>query len=533
MTTGQFQKKPTASSAPIPFSTGMFRSRPFPTPEVQPSSTPDREPFQHRNPDYNQVFGVQPKLTVGAPNDKYEQEADRVAEQVMSMADPVHQPPVQRQLSQNLVGLQTKPSLQQNSSDTGSNLESQLSSSKGGGSPLPDEVRSFMEPRLGYSFQDVRVHTNSEAVQMNRDLNAQAFTHGSDIYFGAGKSPAVSDLTAHELTHVVQQTGGVQTKENEGLIQKADSEEEQIYTPADANMSTTNGTEVKVDSSNQLSENSQNVTNVGEITIYSNEAEEQNYTPADANLSTIEGTQIKVGTATETENLSQESKASSKDQSSYADEAYGIMNSSQDPYERIEELTKATNKDLEHNGVPSVTSELLPGDSPNLGEGHYQNWSVAVNPSYMSPENQEGRADAANTVAHEAYHLNQWYQMARLQAGRGNSIDEMQLPADIATQAAKNPILQSDEQTYQVQQWYESVYGKGADYRQQVLNNEDRSRGISIDRRSDYCKLPEERDAWDEGMKVTERFRQIDGTVTPPLELDPSVCDPKKPWSEE
>jgi hypothetical protein len=45
---------------------------------------------------------------------------------------------------------------------------------------------------------------------MNQAVGAQAFTHGTDIYFGAGKSPAVSDLTAHELTHVVQQTGGVQ-----------------------------------------------------------------------------------------------------------------------------------------------------------------------------------------------------------------------------------------------------------------------------------------------------------------------------------
>jgi hypothetical protein len=44
---------------------------------------------------------------------------------------------------------------------------------------------------------------------MNRELGAQAFTHGSDVYFGAGKSPGNNQLTAHELTHVVQQTGGI------------------------------------------------------------------------------------------------------------------------------------------------------------------------------------------------------------------------------------------------------------------------------------------------------------------------------------
>jgi hypothetical protein len=44
---------------------------------------------------------------------------------------------------------------------------------------------------------------------MNKELGAQAFAHGSDIYFGAGKSPGNNELTAHELTHVVQQTGRV------------------------------------------------------------------------------------------------------------------------------------------------------------------------------------------------------------------------------------------------------------------------------------------------------------------------------------
>lgn len=109
--------------------------------------------------------------------------------------------------------VRTKPLMQRaaegGSHDASSNLESQLSSSKGGGSPLSDEVRSFMEPRFGADFSQVRVHTDSEAVQMNRDLSAQAFAHGSDIYFGAGKyNPGSSDgkrLLAHELTHVVQQ----------------------------------------------------------------------------------------------------------------------------------------------------------------------------------------------------------------------------------------------------------------------------------------------------------------------------------------
>ncbi|MEB3294453.1 MAG: DUF4157 domain-containing protein [Synechococcales bacterium] len=212
---------------------------------------------------------VQRKVTIGQPNDRYEQEADRVAEQVMAMpegqpvqrqtAEPEEEelqmkplastisPMVQREmmpeeeekaqakLDSNLLQremlaeeedepiqgkslvqremlaeeedepLQMKPAADR-SSTAGVNLESQLNRSKGGGSPLPDEVRSFMEPRFGADFGGVRVHTGEESVQMSRAIGAQAFTHGNDVYFGAGKAPGKDALTAHELTHVVQQS---------------------------------------------------------------------------------------------------------------------------------------------------------------------------------------------------------------------------------------------------------------------------------------------------------------------------------------
>ncbi len=167
----------------------------------------------------------QAKLTVGEPGDKYEQEADMMAHQVMSMPAPTLQQKaildeeeeiqtkslntsIQREISQEEEELQTKPALQRASHgnlEAGDSIEHQLNSSKGGGSPLADEVRSFMEPRFGADFSQVRVHTNREAVQMNRELGAQAFTHRSDVYFGEGQSPGNNELTAHELTHVVQQ----------------------------------------------------------------------------------------------------------------------------------------------------------------------------------------------------------------------------------------------------------------------------------------------------------------------------------------
>jgi len=189
---------------------------------------------------------IQAKLTVGGADDQYEQEADRVADQVMQrgvQAEPAAQrqeeeelqlkPLVQLQeeeeelqmkplvqLQEEEEEIQTKSSLRGNADDSfeaGRAFEDRLAAQKGSGSPLPDETRSFMENRFGADFSGVRVHTGGEAVQLNRDLSAQAFTHGQDIYMGGGKfSPdteAGKRLLAHELTHVVQQ-GGAQAQGN-------------------------------------------------------------------------------------------------------------------------------------------------------------------------------------------------------------------------------------------------------------------------------------------------------------------------------
>lgn len=89
-------------------------------------------------------------------------------------------------------------------------IEMSLIESRGIGCSLPEDTRLFMESRFGVSFEGVRIHTDSNAALMARDLNALAFTSQSDIYFGTGMySPGTSEgkrLLAHELTHVVQQS---------------------------------------------------------------------------------------------------------------------------------------------------------------------------------------------------------------------------------------------------------------------------------------------------------------------------------------
>jgi hypothetical protein len=218
-----------------------------PSEEIQAKSS-EGEPQEKEEPNKELV---QTKLTVGAPGDKYEQEADSMAAKVMRMPDEAIQQPIQRQTGEDTEAVQMQPLVNsitpllqrssgeeeevqmksgaQRASDGSSvasgNVENQLAGSKGGGSPLPDDVRSYMEPRFGADFSSVRVHTDSNAVQMNKELGAQAFAHGSDIYYGAGKSPGKNELTAHELTHTIQQTGAAQL--NKSVLPKPEPEQEQ------------------------------------------------------------------------------------------------------------------------------------------------------------------------------------------------------------------------------------------------------------------------------------------------------------------
>ncbi|TDO68900.1 helix-turn-helix resolvase-like protein [Flavobacterium chryseum] len=97
-----------------------------------------------------------------------------------------------------------------------SNLESNLNSSKGRGSPLSGKVKTEMESDIGADFSNVRIHNDANAVQMNKQLGAQAFATGNNIYFNEGKyNPNSQDgkhLLAHELTHTVQQGAAIRKK---------------------------------------------------------------------------------------------------------------------------------------------------------------------------------------------------------------------------------------------------------------------------------------------------------------------------------
>src|SRR4029453_3375141 len=77
--------------------------------------------------------------------------------------------------------------------------------------PLSSQERAFFEPRFGHDFSRVRVHADERAALRADALGAHAFTVGEDIFFSRGAYPpgdgGCPKLLAHELTHVVQQTG--------------------------------------------------------------------------------------------------------------------------------------------------------------------------------------------------------------------------------------------------------------------------------------------------------------------------------------
>lgn len=178
---------------------------------------------------------VQPKLKIGHPGDKYEQEADAVADRVMTLnqnetmqmqpveeEEEVMQPKLRMQpLEREEVQIQMKceeceeEEMLQTKSETGGGYASPFISqhiqiSKGNGIALTSNTNQLMSNAFGADFSKVKVHTDTNSVEMNQKLGARAFTHGNDIYFSNGEySPESSTgkrLLAHELTHVVQQS---------------------------------------------------------------------------------------------------------------------------------------------------------------------------------------------------------------------------------------------------------------------------------------------------------------------------------------
>jgi len=193
---------------------------------------------------------IQRKMTVGSVGDKYEQEADSVAKQVVGRLNNPQQDVTQRQEEEDELQmmpiatvqrqededelqmmpistvqrqeeeeLQMKPSSTMDGEELSSDVEGQIQNAKGSGRPLDSNTQSSMGQAFNADFSGVNIHTNGQSDTLNRSLQARAFTSGQDIFFRSGEynpnSGGGQELLAHELTHTIQQgasSTGVQQK---------------------------------------------------------------------------------------------------------------------------------------------------------------------------------------------------------------------------------------------------------------------------------------------------------------------------------
>ena len=163
---------------------------------------------------------LQTRLRVNQPGDRFEQEADRVTDQVMRMPEPG----LQRQADEEEDLLQAKPLVQRRvTGGSGGQTAPPIVHDvlRSPGQPLEPSTRRFMESRFGHDFSRVRVHADGKAAASAQAVNARAYTVGQDVVFGqdeyAPSSQEGQRLLAHELTHAVQQTDGQQIRQLQRL----------------------------------------------------------------------------------------------------------------------------------------------------------------------------------------------------------------------------------------------------------------------------------------------------------------------------
>lgn len=169
-------------------------------------------------------ISIQPKLTADKTSDAFEQEADRVAEQLTRAPEPKAGRSCAcggtcSQCQSNQKELQMKRVTHSGGAEAyaPSIMHEVLQSS---GKPLDANIRNFMEPRFGYDFGAVRIHDDSKAAKSAQEVGAKAYTVGHHIAMNDGQyAPQTLEgrkLLAHELTHVVHQAGSPERVQRQG-----------------------------------------------------------------------------------------------------------------------------------------------------------------------------------------------------------------------------------------------------------------------------------------------------------------------------
>jgi hypothetical protein len=204
----------------------------------------------------------------------------------------------------------------------------------------------------------------------------------------------------------------------------------------------------------------------------------------------------------------------------YVQDTYGSTVSSMSPQDRAEQLMAEANQNLAAEGVPAI-GWAFGASGSTCGTFDASSWSMSLNETYfaelagvtdtsvLSARYQE----AGQTVYHEARHGEQAFRCCRERAGLGATAqqisDAMQAgsapvpPMWVIEYACQIPIQQCDASQYQAEQWYESMYGAGAEHRRDTLTDPNAPY-------EDYRALPEEADAWRTDDSIAEGYRAQD-----------------------
>jgi hypothetical protein len=167
---------------------------------------------------------IQAKLQIGSIDDPLEHEANQTSERVLRMPNPASETPrapltITRRSAASRRTLEPRSETARSTGFEDSVPDIVHDVLRSSGEPLARETLEFMEPRFGRDFGEVKIHADAQGVQSAKALRARAYTSGSHIVFGEGSQDR--RLLAHELTHVVQQSGGATA------VQRAPSADEE------------------------------------------------------------------------------------------------------------------------------------------------------------------------------------------------------------------------------------------------------------------------------------------------------------------
>jgi outer membrane biosynthesis protein TonB len=351
-------------------------------------------------------------------------------ETVQTMAAPEEEKPVQaKSAPEEEVPVQAKAAAEeeektlqpkaQGAATAPPNLSARIDSTKGKGQALPKKTRAEMEAGIGADFSGVRLHTDRASADLNRELGAQAFTTGRDIYFNQGKyNPETTEgkrLLAHELTHVVQQNSQtrVQLLPGTPIVDKNQIAAALRWYNKNKKRYTKEIIEKIQQAAGASQTGTMNDSSVNAIALW----QTKHQFAADG----IAGPSVLPA-------MFPSGLADATRQSTFAVESMLIdWANLATPVERAVAIMEIINDHLTAVGVPTCAHEIAELGDSTAGKFHARLWTIRLNKNLLNQPSLTDRnvEDISVTAYHEARHAEQTFRTLRMKAGEKFSVFEL------------------------------------------------------------------------------------------------------------